>query len=643
MAAAAAAARAPRASAADADADADADTERAALEVACLAASSGGPRAPSLSPEVWRLLADSHAHPQLADYSPETAAQPEAPSASPPSSAAAAAAAAREAAARQTLLRARAGRIGCMSVGAAVDWARVEALAELDARESRPCARRIVPAFGIHPWWAHLHGAREAGGRGDGEGGDGRGGEAASGQRLGADGEEEEEEEEEETMWSLLEAPDEAGLEAALQAVARAAAEGRLGLYGEGAGGDAGQGEEEGEEEGRGARRREGATATAAAGGPAPSPPHGRPFPHVAPIPRGEWEPRLRALLAKHPSAIVGEIGLDRSAVLPAGSSSRGGRGVGAGGDEGAGAPPPPASAARARCRPSHQRALLRAQLSVAAAMGRPASVHCVRAHGALYDELRARALASAAAAAAAGDVRAGARRGRGAERGGRPAAEPAAAHPAPAPAPAPRVADGLSPAHPPPAPVPPPPAARTPRGLPPAVMMHSFGGPPAEARRLGALERLSGGARCRVYFSFSAAVNGRPPREAGAGSGVSGAAEKDGREEGRGVGGGGGGEEDQAAAPAAAATSSRDDARAGPAPAAPSPAARAAALKLALRIRAVPADRLLLESDQVAPGRMDAALEASLRLVAAARGWGAEETARRCRDNFEAFCVVAG
>jgi TatD DNase family protein len=426
-------------------ADADADAEAAASAIARLA----GRAPPALSTDLWRLLADSHAHPQLADYG--TGDDEDAREENP---AAALSAAAAKETARQTLARASASRVACMSVAAGVDWARVEALADMDGDK-----KRIIPCFGIHPWWAHLHGCRDDGAAEDG---------GAAAAAAAAD---------EEPMRALLEAPDESEMQAALQSVARAAAEGRLGIYGA---------REDEDEDQRGGR----------------APPTN--LPPVAPLPRRVWEPRLRSLLEKYPHAIVGEAGLDRAAVIP--------------------------GTKRARCSPNHQLALLKTQLSLAASFRRPISLHCVRAHGALYEELRARALVTAASVKKEGD-------------GYDLSAD----------------------------------------CLPPAVMLHSFGGAPEEAVRFSALEKLSspsGRGRqsspppCRIYFSFSAVIN----------------------------------------------------------------AQRTDPLKLAARIRAVPEDRLLLESDEVTPPALDGALARSLALVAAAQGWGIEEAARRCRANFDAF-----
>jgi Tat protein secretion system quality control protein TatD with DNase activity len=101
----------------------------------------------------------------------------------------------------------------------------------------------------------------------------------------------------------------------------------------------------------------------------------------------------LRAHLAAHPLALVGEVGLDRRFKLPAPWTPelRTARPGGAGGDPDrtpGGRERRPLSAHRVD--PAHQRAVLRAQLRVAAEMGRAVSVHGVQAHGALYDEFRA-------------------------------------------------------------------------------------------------------------------------------------------------------------------------------------------------------------------------------------------------------------
>jgi Tat protein secretion system quality control protein TatD with DNase activity len=72
-------------------------------------------------------------------------------------------------------------------------------------------------------------------------------------------------------------------------------------------------------------------------------------------VPHAAWAARLRALLAAHPAGLVGEVGVDRAAVIPG---------------------------TKARVRFDHQLALLREQLALAAELRRPVSVHCVRGYG---------------------------------------------------------------------------------------------------------------------------------------------------------------------------------------------------------------------------------------------------------------------
>ena len=77
------------------------------------------------------------------------------------------------------------------------------------------------------------------------------------------------------------------------------------------------------------------------------------------------WQGRLRDRLCEHPGAIVGEIGLCKCA--------KNLRGPGA----------------KAKNWPLQIQAF-DDQLQIAAALGRPASIHCVKAHGTLLDCLSA-------------------------------------------------------------------------------------------------------------------------------------------------------------------------------------------------------------------------------------------------------------
>ena len=57
--------------------------------------------------------------------------------------------------------------------------------------------------------------------------------------------------------------------------------------------------------------------------------------------------------------------------------------------------------------------------------------------------------------------------------------------------------------------------------------------------------------------------------------------------------------------------------------------------------VRAVPADRLLVESDLVSPEKADAELREMVAFVARARGWTVEEAARITRENARRFYSV--
>jgi len=77
--------------------------------------------------------------------------------------------------------------------------------------------------------------------------------------------------------------------------------------------------------------------------------------------PSQTWEHKLRQLLLQHPKAVVGEFGLDRAAVVPG---------------------------TKASITLEHQMALVTTHIRLAAELGRPVSMHCVRAQGAMHDLL---------------------------------------------------------------------------------------------------------------------------------------------------------------------------------------------------------------------------------------------------------------
>lgn len=80
-------------------------------------------------------------------------------------------------------------------------------------------------------------------------------------------------------------------------------------------------------------------------------------------VPFDVWTSRLRSLLLSHPSSLVGEIGLDKNATV------RGTPGL--------------------RVNPTHQLAVARKQLELAAELGRPVSFHLVNRSGWFLDLMR--------------------------------------------------------------------------------------------------------------------------------------------------------------------------------------------------------------------------------------------------------------
>ncbi|PNY25417.1 Deoxyribonuclease, TatD [Tolypocladium capitatum] len=105
------------------------------------------------------------------------------------------------------------------------------------------------------------------------------------------------------------------------------------------------------------------------------------------PVSISSFTAATRARLRAHPCALVGEIGLDKAFRLPRNwdpsDAPACDDGLTPGGRQGRLLSPH-------RVRMPHQQAVLRAQLRLAAAQGRPVSVHGVQAHGVLYDTVSA-------------------------------------------------------------------------------------------------------------------------------------------------------------------------------------------------------------------------------------------------------------
>ena len=64
---------------------------------------------------------------------------------------------------------------------------------------------------------------------------------------------------------------------------------------------------------------------------------------------------------------------------------------------------------------------------------------------------------------------------------------------------------------------------------------------------------------------------------------------------------------------------------------------------KLIQRIKAVPDDRFLLESDHNTPTQIDASLDAILDVFTQAKGWDRQHAAQQAMANFDAFFATEG
>lgn len=186
-----------------------------------------------------------------------------------------------------------------------------------------------------------------------------------------------------------------------------------------------------------------------------------------SPTPFTRWSTQLRENLLSYQYALVGEVGLDKSArLLPPGA------------EHWAGVIP-----TSVQCTQEHQLKILDAQLQIAWEIGRAASVHCVQAYGGLLDLLKAKAK----------EWRGGEKVGRK-KRGGKAKNNRNDINDQ-------SLLEDASSSAPPP----PPPSAPVPRP-PLRLCVHSYGGSVDMIRALVLLPR----AAVVSYFSFSMAINGR-------------------------------------------------------------------------------------------------------------------------------------
>lgn len=222
------------------------------------------------------------------------------------------------------VLNLRSSRLAAMSVCYDVDW-------DIMLQLHKLAGDKVIPGFGIHPWWSHLHASSQGN-----------------------------------TWPQLLEAPSPEQLQRALEILSHADPVTNSGAYAtnrpnppDPAPVDSG-GSFTGLQAGN-----------AAAMQPSQQPSQPPKQQHqqqqrgvclgegLRVVPVDEWMGRLRQLLTVTPSAIVGEVGIDRSATIPG---------------------------SRARTSLQHQMELLRMQVAVAAEFMRPVSVHCVKGYGHLLD-----------------------------------------------------------------------------------------------------------------------------------------------------------------------------------------------------------------------------------------------------------------
>lgn len=102
-------------------------------------------------------------------------------------------------------------------------------------------------------------------------------------------------------------------------------------------------------------------------------------------LPLSQWLAFQEAMLRKHPNAIVGEVGLDKSFRLPFPKGH--GSNMPLAGISGNGHPP---RLSKTQTKMSHQTTILREQLDLAIKLNRSVSMHCVQCHGTMLEVLKA-------------------------------------------------------------------------------------------------------------------------------------------------------------------------------------------------------------------------------------------------------------
>lgn len=218
----------------------------------------------------------------------------------------------------QAVLQLQSSHLAAMSVSYDVDW-------EIMLQLHQLAGSKVVPGFGIHPWWSHLH----ASSQGD-------------------------------SWQQLLEAPSQQQLQAALDILSTTDPVTNSGAY------ETNRPHAPDHTSNHATTSSSSNSSDGSFTGIQASISQGSSEQQrrclgegLRVVPQEEWQGRLRQLLTDLPGAIVGEVGIDRSATIPG---------------------------SRARTSLAHQMELLKLQVAVAAEFQRPVSVHCVKGYGHLLD-----------------------------------------------------------------------------------------------------------------------------------------------------------------------------------------------------------------------------------------------------------------